>query len=301
MIGKLLIVASLFTGGALLAAEPGPAPEAAGTSQPAAEQDGTSQQATEQDSSGQARPVDPPGLARLDPRFPVWLDPKGKRVVMVGQICLRRGQLELFACLRGSKEHESIVSVPAEALDIHAALLALGAEPGNPARFNLAPAEPVSPDEPGAESGKPVRAPAEFEPARGTEIEVTVFWTDDKGIRRKARAQDWLRRSWPYYRSPDEDPLTASANMASAWAEVLEPVTYPWVFGGSTFWVDEQTGERYYQAEQGDFICVSNFTTAMLDFPIASSAEAGSLLFEAFTPRIPPLGTKVTLVLTPKQ
>ena len=72
------------------------------------------------------------------------------------------------------------------------------------------------------------------------------------------------------------------------------------MFGGSGFWTDERTGERHYQAQSGDFICVSNFPSAMLDLPIPSTDKDGSLLFEAFTERIPPLGTPVTLILTPK-
>jgi hypothetical protein len=51
-------------------------------------------------------------------------------------------------------------------------------------------------------------------------------------------------------------------------------------------------------ADGGDFLCVSNFPTAMLDVPVSSSAK-GSLLFQAFTERIPREKTKVRLVLIP--
>ena len=74
-------------------------------------------------------------------------------------------------------------------------------------------------------------------------------------------------------------------------------MTYPWVFAGSRFWTDEETGKQYYQAEGGDFICVSNFGTAALDIPVESSQSNDALEFEAFTERIPPLGTPVRLVL----
>ena len=53
-------------------------------------------------------------------------------------------------------------------------------------------------------------------------------------------------------------------------------------------------------AESGDFICVSNFTTAMLDIPVESSQSNEGLLFEADTKKIPPLGTPIRMVLTPK-
>jgi hypothetical protein len=74
----------------------------------------------------------------------------------------------------------------------------------------------------------------------------------------------------------------------------------PWIFGGSGFWKDESTGKEYYQAEGGDFICVANFPSAMLDLPIESSESNADLLFQAFTERIPPRGTPVTLILKPK-
>ena len=193
-------------------------------------------------------------LRPLDPKAPLWLDQAKKRVVMVGKVCLRQGQLEMFACPEGTKEHESVLSVPVEAFKVHAALLAIGAEPGRPVQFV-----------------------PEYRPATGTEIDVSLYWTDELGQRRSAWAQDWVR----------------DANTG----KVLKQ---PWVFAGSGFWVDEKTGKRDYLANHGEMICVSNFSSAMLDLPIESSADAGRLLFNAYTERIPPLDTKVTIVLLPR-
>lgn len=128
----------------------------------------------------------------------------------------------------------------------------------------------------GAETGHPVQFRPKFAPPTGTEIEIEVQWLDDKGQWQKARAQDWIRDS-----------------------KTKKPMTQPWVFAGSGFWKDEQ-GKDFYMAESGDFICVSNFTTAMLDIPIESSQSNEGLLFEANSEKIPPLGTPVRIVLTPK-
>lgn len=195
-----------------------------------------------------------PGLRRLAPEYEVWLDPKNKQVVMAGTIVLRRGPLELFACLKHTKEHESIVAVDTKAYVVHAALLACGAQTGNPAKFL-----------------------PEFTPARGTEVDVTVDWTGEDGKTKTADARQWLRN-----------------------VRTGEASKYPWVFGGSGFWRDPADGKQYYQAEEGDFICISNFATAMLDLPIESPQANASLLFEAFTEHIPPEGTKVVITLTPK-
>ena len=48
---------------------------------------------------------------------------------------------------------------------------------------------------------------------------------------------------------------------------------YPWVLGGSVFREDPDTKEKYFYADSGDFICVANFPTAMLDLPIESPKD----------------------------
>ncbi len=193
-------------------------------------------------------------LIRLDKESKVWIDLKRKIVVVDGKICLREGQLEMFACPRSTKEHESVVSVESTAKVVHAALIAVGAVEGQPVQF----------------------AP-EYTPASGTEVDVYVLWVDEKGKRRKARAQEWIRQ-----------------------VRTNKPMPYSWVFAGSGFWVDEETGTKHYMAEDGDLICVSNFATATLDLPIASSQSNDGLMFDALTENIPALGTKVRLVLVPK-
>jgi hypothetical protein len=195
----------------------------------------------------------PEHIVPLDPDGTVRIDTKRKRVILEGEACLREGYLELFACLSGTKEHESIVSVATQAQVVHAALVAVGADPGHPAQWN-----------------------PEYRPAEGPEIRVTVFWTDQEGQRHRAKAQDWVR------------------HLKSG-----EAMTYPWVFGGSGFWQDSTSGEERYLGEDGCLICVSNFSSAVMDLPIESSAQDAQVAFEAFTERIPPLGTQVTLVLTP--
>lgn len=193
-------------------------------------------------------------LKRLSPDSDVWLDMKFKRVVVRGEVVFREGPLELFACLKNTKEHEAIVACTAKAYVVHAALLALGAEPGHPVVFR-----------------------PEYQHATGPEVEVLVYWKDEKGQQRHGRAEEWIR------------------NVKTG--KILDQ---PWVFGGSGFWKDESTGEQHYMAESGDFICVSNFPSAMLDLPVKSSQSNESLVFECNTEQIPPVGTPVTITLAPQ-
>jgi hypothetical protein len=194
------------------------------------------------------------GIVRMTKDYDLWIDPQRKLVIVDGQICLREGQLEMFACPKGSKEHESIVAVNCKAQFVHAALEAVGAQAGKPVSFDPA-----------------------YQPASGPIVDVYVLWQDAAGKKNRVRAQEWIKE------------LKSDKAM-----------THPWVFAGSAVWTDETTGQRYYQADGGDFICVSNFPTAMLDLPVASSQANESLSFAAWTERIPPLGTKVRLVLIPQ-
>src|SRR5437867_3350916 len=64
-------------------------------------------------------PADAPeGLTRLSKTGEVWIDKKRNAVIADGQVCLREGQLEMFACPKGTKEHEAVVSLNCKAEEI---------------------------------------------------------------------------------------------------------------------------------------------------------------------------------------
>lgn len=128
----------------------------------------------------------------------------------------------------------------------------------------------------GAESGTPVEFTPEYKPPTGTTIEIDVEWKDAQGKLQRKRAQEWIRD-----------------------ARTQKPMKLSWVFAGSSFWRDEETGDQGYQAEGGDLVCVANFGTAMLDVPAEATNDNSGLLFEANTEAIPPLGTPVRLYFKP--
>lgn len=196
----------------------------------------------------------PPGMTRLAKDARIWLDTKNKRVVVDGYVALRIGQLEMFACPAGTKEHESVIGLLTKAQYVHAALLAIGAKPGSPVKF-----EP------------------KYTPANGSKIKIEILYVDDKGAKKRVVAQDWVRQ-----------------------VGSEKTLDMDWVFAGSGMWKDPDTGTEQYLAESGDLICVSNFTTATLDLPVRSSQANSSLLFAAYTDRIPPEQTPVRLVLSIK-
>ena len=106
------------------------------------------------------------GWLRVTKDYEVWIDFQKKQVIAGGRICLREGLLEMFACPKGTKEHESIVSVHTPARYVHAALVALGAQPGPAVQF-----EPT------------------YKPAQGTEITLEVLWKGNGRARGRAPSE----------------------------------------------------------------------------------------------------------------
>lgn len=123
--------------------------------------------------AGAAEPVAPdrhPELKRLSPTEDVWIDSKGKRVVVGGTIAVDRGPIEYFACPQGTKEHESIVATRSTAQLVHVGLLAIGLIPGKPVSFD--------PD---------------YVAATGPVVRVTMRWQDAAGDVQQQPAQQWIR------------------------------------------------------------------------------------------------------------
>lgn len=111
-----------------------------------------------------------PELTRLSPTDDVWVDRTRREVVVGGVIALDRGMIEVFACPQHTKEHEAIVATAAAARTVHAALLAIGLEPGRPVSFD--------PD---------------YAAAQGPFVSVRVRWTDADGRVHERPAQEMIR------------------------------------------------------------------------------------------------------------
>ena len=127
-----------------------------------------------------------------------------------------------------------------------------------------------------ATPGSPVQFRPEFRPPSGQVIRVWVCWYDEQDQFQVADAREWI------------GDLKTKKSM-----------TAEWVFAGSGFWEDPEDKREYYLADSGDMICVSNFSSALLDVAIESSADAGSLRFVPHEMKIPEPDTPVRLVLTP--
>ncbi|MFO0810123.1 MAG: YdjY domain-containing protein [Gemmataceae bacterium] len=127
----------------------------------------------------------------------------------------------------------------------------------------------------GAKAGSPVKYVPKFVPPTGSPIKITIEYAID-GKTVTVPAREWVRN-----------------------AKTKKTLDSDWVFAGSLFYPNPEGQDKppLYAANGGDIICVSNFDGAMLDLPIDSSKDNDDLQFEANTDRIPPLGTKVVVIL----
>ena len=73
------------------------------------------------------------------------------------------------------------------------------------------------------------------------------------------------------------------------------------VFAGSRFLKnpDKPTDPEYYTANNGEVISISNFVDSMLEVPVEVSRDNADLSFDAMTEKIPPLLSKVWVILEP--
>jgi len=123
----------------------------------------------------------------------VRIDWPNLTVEVDAEVVLREGPLELFACSPRTKEHESILVVPARPLHIHLAMGLIGLTPGKPLRFD--------------EKAKRWEGPP-----RGDRIELRVRYSDERGTHIVASEQ-WVSDT----KSLDRD----------------RPIVLDWIFTGS--------------------------------------------------------------------
>jgi hypothetical protein len=129
----------------------------------------------------------------------------------------------------------------------------------------------------GAEPGHPVQFVPKFAPPAGTAIAIEFLWIAD-GELRKTEGRQWV------------------------WDEKAKaPLGIDWVFAGSLIYEDPVTKKAMYAADEGDLITVANFASAILDLPMASSANDADRVFSANTAQVPPIGTEVFVVLSPRR
>lgn len=206
-----------------------------------------------------------------------------KRCVdLEGTICLEKGLLELIACTKGSKEHESIVAVSARAMHIHMGLLLLGANNGHPAMR-----KPV--DE---EKTRWVNVPP-----RGDSIDVFLVMANKDGKLIEKPISDFIVRSSGRVDEVDGTVIVAPDQTEKRGGKEETSLPHTFIFAGSHL-RDNGPGPRQYLADlSGNVISIASFGDELLCLPFHQTQENGALMWQVKPGTLPKVGTKITLRL----
>ncbi|MFG0329657.1 MAG: YdjY domain-containing protein [Phycisphaerales bacterium] len=199
--------------------------------------------------------VDWPGLT---------IDFENKWIDLEGAVSIDAGWLEQVVCLPGTRTHESIFVVFARPSHIHAALLALGAEPGRPGRW-----VPVEEDE---------GVSYVVEPPEGDPVAVRVRYTRDGEVIDDPVSK-WIRDHHTGRTFPER----------------------PWIFGGSKM-VENFNGEVVYAADvTGSVVGLVTFGGELLGWHEVLPDKVAFLPpeWEVNTEVVPEPDTAVTIRLIP--
>lgn len=227
-----------------------------------------------------ARAADPPTSqsGRVVTFAPgVRIDWRSRRVEVDAEVVLRQGDLELLACSRNSKEHESILRVRARPLHIYQALGLIGLPDGQPPAWDVATSRPVE--------------------ALGTPLKVLLRVGKGENARTED-ARDWLA------------PKHADAPMKDvAWYFVGRAPRGQAPFGADTYGTVAATvpfnNSILLLARKGAVAVVGNRPPTTQAAPPRDDAQYPNqpedLALVARTEVIPPLGTAVVLLISREQ
>lgn len=188
-------------------------------------------------------------------------------------VCLHEGLLELVACTKDSKEHESIVAIAARPMHIHTAMLLMGAKPGTPAmRKSLDGASahwvPVDP--------------------AGDRVRVSLVFTDSKGKQEEHAISKFISLAQP-------DEIEGSPTKKK---EEVFPASF--LFAGSHLVEDGPGPKKYVCEHSGNVISISTFGDEFLCLPGIHGHQNGGLNWQVNPKGLPAIGEPVILRLRPE-
>lgn len=193
-----------------------------------------------------------------------------RSVDVESEVCLRDGMLELIACIKDGKEHESIIVVGAKPSHIHTALLLLGAKPGSPASRRMIDEEE--------------RRFIDL-PPRGGLVDVFLVLKDTNGKKTEHPISDFIVPSERSDDGKDEDEKFP---------------THTFLFAGSILLGEGQGPSRYLCDQSGNVISIATFGDELLCLPDVHSNDNGALAWRVDGEKLPALGSKVILRLRPQ-
>lgn len=170
--------------------------------------------------------------------------------------------LEQIACIRDSKEHESLVMTLARPSHVHAALLTLGLEPGKPAKWTQKDGKVIA------------HAPS------GAAVKVEFLTTGADGAMKTSTPSQWI----------------VNARSGESWPGGGEIGKGHWVFAGSV--TQERDGRAdYYADEAGTLVGLTSFGTEVIAWSgvLSPDSTVDEPEWIADARHVPAMGTKVTV------
>ncbi|MFW5653036.1 MAG: YdjY domain-containing protein, partial [Planctomycetota bacterium] len=263
-------------------------------------------------SQGRDRASDRIAAQNLSLQWPLLtVDLKDRFVDVEAVVGTDRGWLEQIACSPGTRTHESIVIALARPSHIHAALLLLGLEPGQPGAWEAVVPLPEAEGAPQAIRSDIDERASDPDAADNSDVEL-IDPADDAAD--DARALVEYRRRSPTgppvqvtVRYLQDDDTWSAERPVGDW--VVDNVTgdtlpnLPWRFGGSKF-VRDFEGNRVYAADiTGSIIGLVTFGDEVLGWPevIPDRVAVRPPEWMANTEVMPEPDTKVMLRLRPVQ
>ena len=228
--------------------------------------------------AGQASSNPPQADPAKEFRLPGLVVRKEERCVdLDATVCLKQGALELIACTKGTKEHESIIAVEAKPVHIHTALLLLGVSAGNPAMR-----KPL--DEKGTRWIDV--------PPRGGAVDVFLSFEEKNGKTVERPISDFIKRS-------DRGGQVVPSDVKDDTDADRFP-THTFLFAGSILHGDGEGPRSYLCDNSGHVISIATFGDEVLCLPEVHSSDNGALMWSIDSTHLPALGSKVILRLRPQ-
>jgi len=241
------------------------------------------------------RPGTPEGAIELAPGLIV--DRTAREVRFTAHVCLREGWLEQLVCTPGTREHETIFVTTVTPSLIHAALLVLELEPGTPGSWRMDGDRivEVAPTGPKLEAlvrfaplATPTDAPFEILADRPSDSDQEVVVPDADGD-----------RQW----TPGDTVALSSLVYDVTTDRALDAPHFR--FAGST--INERENlppevPRYAADWSGSVVGLVTFGDEVIALPAVrpDQVDVAPAEWMAWSSRIPPLGTEVTIILRPR-
>lgn len=189
----------------------------------------------------------------------VVLDLKNREIRFSAKVNMAEGLIEYMIILQKGKAHEALLITPIVPTDLNLAFVLLRYPP-SPELFSQI-------NETGHPTGIYPEVPAPVRAA--ARISMEVEWSDN-GTTRHVPINEWLRDN------------ARDAALAPG----------PWLYTGSSF-----SGGKFIPDLGGDIAAIMVDSNAMINYPGTDNAQG--VTWFAFPKRVPPVGTNVTVIITP--